>query len=78
MKTAISIDDTLFREAEDYSCSTGVSRSGLYCTAIREYLENHSGDMVTEKLNAYYESHESRLDDDLKAAAYRLLGEEDW
>ena len=33
---------------------------------------------ITEKLNGYYKNHSSRLDGDVKAAAYRLFGEEDW
>jgi len=33
---------------------------------------------ITEKLNGYYRNHNSRLDDDLKTASYRLLAEVDW
>jgi len=33
---------------------------------------------ITEKLNNYYKNHNSRLDDDLKSASYRLLAEVDW
>ena len=78
MKTAISIDKNLFEVAENFSRSVGLSRSGLYCTALNEYIENHSPDIVTEKLNSYYENHESRIDGDLKTAAYRLFAGEDW
>lgn|GEM_PF-2209825 len=78
MKTAISIDKKLFDEAENFSRNAGLSRSKLYCIAISEYIQNHSPDIVTEKLNNYYENHESKLDDGLKAAAYRLLDKEDW
>ncbi|MCL2804798.1 MAG: hypothetical protein FWD26_02550 [Treponema sp.] len=35
-------------------------------------------DAITEKLNSYYKNHDSRLDDDLKTASYRLLTKEDW
>ena len=78
MKTAISIDDKLFDDAEGLSRTAGLSRSKLYCIAIREYIQNHSPDIITEKLNNYYKNHESRIDDDLKAAAYRLFAREDW
>ena len=78
MKTAISIDKKLFDAAEDFSRSAGLSRSGLYCTAINEYIQNHSPDIVTEKLNYYYENYNSRIDGDLKTAVYRLFAEEDW
>jgi len=33
---------------------------------------------TTEKLNRYYENHDSRLADDIKAVNYNLLRKEDW
>ena len=78
MKTAISIEKELFDSAEVFSRSSGLSRSGLYCSAIKEYLQNHSPDTITEKLNAYYKNRKSKLDSSLKNAAYRLFAEEDW
>jgi len=33
---------------------------------------------ITERLNTYYENHDSKLDDDIKAVNYHLLREEDW
>jgi len=78
MKTAISIDRKLFDKAEIYSREAGMSRSKLYCTALNEYMQNNSPDFVTERLNKYYESNESKIDDDLKAAAYKMLAKEDW
>jgi len=78
MKTAISIDKALFDDAERFSRNAGFSRSGLYCTAIREYIQNHTPDIITEKLNNYYGSRESKIDIDLKEAAYRLFAGEDW
>jgi len=78
MKTAISINEELFEEAERFSRITGFSRSGLYCTALNEYIQNHTPDIVTEKLNSYYKNHESKIDDDLKETAYHLFAGEDW
>jgi len=78
MKTAISIDKGLFDDAEFFSQASGLSRSKLYCNAISEYIQNHSPDIVTEKLNSYYGKHDSCLDDDLKEATYRLFDGEDW
>lgn len=78
MKTAIYIEQELFDEAEEFSHAAEMSRSKLYCTAISEYIQNHTPDNITERLNSYYSNHESRLDDDLKEAAYRLLDREDW
>ena len=78
MKTAISIDKKLFEVAEQFSHSVGLSRSGLYCTALNEYIQNHSSDIVTEKLNNFYQNNSSKVDDDLKNAAYRLFANEEW
>jgi len=78
MKTAISIDKELFDDAEQFSQAAGLSRSGLYCKALSEYMENHTADIITEKLNSYYRNCESGMDEDLKAAAYRLFSEDDW
>jgi metal-responsive CopG/Arc/MetJ family transcriptional regulator len=78
MKTAISIDKQLFEDAEHFSRITGLSRSRLYCTALSEYIHNRTPDIITEKLNSYYGSHKSHIDDDLKEAVYRLLAGEEW
>jgi hypothetical protein len=45
---------------------------------MSEYIQNHTPDIITEKLNSYYGSHESHLDDDLKETAYRLFAKEEW
>jgi len=78
MKTAISIDKELFNDAEDYSRASGLSRSKLYCTALREYIYGYNADIITEKLNNYYGEHDSNLDKGIKEAGYRLLDREDW
>ena len=78
MKTAISINKELFDQAESYSQAAGLSRSGLYCLALDEYMKNNAQDMVTEKLNEYYGKNDSSLDKEQKAAAYKLLAKEDW
>ena len=78
MKTAISIDKQLFDDAEIFSRTNGLSRSKLYCNAISEYIQNHSPDIVCEKLNSYYGKYESGLDNDIKEVSYRLLDREEW
>jgi antitoxin component of RelBE/YafQ-DinJ toxin-antitoxin module len=78
MKTAISIDEAVYRDAEGAAAEMGLSRSRLYTLAIGEYLRNHRSDTITERLNQYYRDHEAVLDDDIKQAAYDLLSREDW
>jgi antitoxin component of RelBE/YafQ-DinJ toxin-antitoxin module len=78
MKTAISIDETIYREAEGTAAEMGLSRSRLYTLALEEYIRNHRSDSVTERLNQYYAKHKAVLDDDVKQAAYTLFSREDW
>lgn len=54
MKTAISLPDSLFHDANSFAERAGISRSELYATAVAEYLARRSSDRVTAKLNALY------------------------
>lgn len=54
MKTAISIPDNLFTEAEITANQLGLARSQLYVRAIKEFIEHHNKDTITEKLNRLY------------------------
>ena len=54
MKTAISLPDKVFFEAEETAQNLGLSRSALYLNALTEYLQKHSRKSITEKLNEVY------------------------
>jgi len=54
MKTAISIPDKLYNDAEITAKQLGLARSQLYAKAIREFIEHHNKEEITEKLNAVY------------------------
>ena len=54
MKTAISLPDKLFQEADEFADRAGLSRSELYATAIAEYLARRNDAMVTARLDAVY------------------------
>ncbi len=51
MKTAISLPDQLFAEADLYAQQQDMSRSELYAKALGEYLDKHKADNITEKIN---------------------------
>lgn len=78
MKTAISLPDDLFREAESLAKSLGKSRSGLVAEALAEYVAKHRHAEVTERLNAVYAVEDGRLDPDLVEAARRILATNEW
>lgn len=47
MKTAISLPDSLFEEAERLATRRGLSRSQLYQEALIEYVQRHDPETVT-------------------------------
>jgi hypothetical protein len=54
MKTAISLPDKLFAEAEREAKRRGVSRSKLMQTALEEMLRARKSASITEALNKSY------------------------
>ena len=54
MKTAVSLPDPVFRSAERLAARMGVSRSELYCRALRELLDRHDAAAITARLDAIY------------------------
>ena len=79
MKTAISIPDDVFDGAERAAKALGLSRSELYATAVREFVERHRSDNVTERLNKVYaQDDSSSLDGGLRALQAQSLGREGW
>ena len=56
MKTAISLPDQLYADAEETAKSLGIPRSQLYAKAIEEFISTHKQERVTEQLNEVYNS----------------------
>ena len=54
MKTAISLPDKVFFEAEETAQNLGISRSALYLNALTEYLKRNNRKNITIKLNEVY------------------------
>jgi antitoxin MazE6 len=54
MKTAISIPDPLFEEAEAAARDLGLTRSKLIQTALEEFLKRRRDAEVTRRLNKSY------------------------
>lgn len=80
MKTAISISDSLFREADRLASRLGLSRSQLYARAVAEYLERHRDDEVTTRLDEVHArlGEGAALAPGLARAQAALLGPEEW
>ena len=55
MKTAISLPDKIYFEAEATAQNLGISRSALYLKALTEYMKKINNENITQKLNEVYE-----------------------
>jgi hypothetical protein len=80
MKTAISIPDAVFEEAERLAKRRGWSRSELYSNAVAEYVKGERFLGVRDRLDAVYgeQSEESALDPLLERAQFASLSKEEW
>jgi predicted transcriptional regulator len=79
MKTAVSLPDRVFQEAERHARRTRKSRSQLYGEALTEYLARHAPDEVTEAMNDAIDRLAGRgTDPFVTPAARRLLKNVEW
>lgn len=78
MKTAISIPDPLYDEADHTAHRLGLSRSELYAQALRAYLKAYRGEATTEALNEVYANEKGALDPALAEMQFASLPKEDW
>lgn len=58
MKTAISLPDVLYKEAEKTAKRMRLPRSQLIAKALEEFISHHNEDDITERLNKIYNTHE--------------------
>ncbi len=78
MKTAVSIPDALFEEADELAEKTGMSRSQLYAVALRSYVDAQRQADITEALNRIYADEPSELDPALARLQSLSLPRDDW
>lgn len=80
MKTAISIPDSIFRRAEEVAAAYGLSRSELYVTALREYLDecDSGSERITERLDEVYGEESAQLEPIIARAQSVAIGREEW
>jgi metal-responsive CopG/Arc/MetJ family transcriptional regulator len=62
MKTAISIPDELFLSAENTAKKLGIPRSQLFAKALEEFIQNHSKEKISEKLNEVYSNNGNKIE----------------
>ncbi len=54
IKTAISIEESLYRQVQKLALEMNVSRSQVFAAAMRSYLRQRQNQMLLEELNAVY------------------------
>jgi metal-responsive CopG/Arc/MetJ family transcriptional regulator len=77
MKTVISLPNDVFNDGERLSRRKHLSRSELYSTAIRWYVQRDNGTGIREQLNRVYRGHPTG-DPRPEAAALADCPQEDW
>ena len=78
MKTAISIPDDVFREADRAAKRLGVSRSELITRAVREYLGERHDKTVTASYDVAFAEEEDATEPFRREAARRALLSVEW
>ncbi len=78
MKTAVSIPDEVFAEAERLARRMKRSRSHVYSQALAEYVARHTPDRVTEVLDRVIAEINEPPDPFASAATHRILRRSRW
>ena len=78
MKTAISLPDPLFEEAEAAAKDLGVSRSKLIQAALEEFLRRRRDEKITAALNRSLTKHPDELDPLLQQLAIEAMMRTEW
>ena len=78
MKTAISLPDGIFREAERLARRLKKSRSELYQEAVAEYVARHEPEAITVAMNDVAAQVNTKLDPFVSSAARQLLERSEW
>lgn len=78
MKTAISLPDVVFEQAEALAQQLGVSRSELYTKALQAYLKRYNREQILLKLNQVYGEESSELDPVMARMQFMSLPQKDW
>ncbi len=55
IKTAVSIDKSLFEQAESIAREMRVSRSSLFALALQDFIRRHQNEELLRRINEAYE-----------------------
>ncbi|MGB8932599.1 MAG: ribbon-helix-helix protein, CopG family [Anaeromyxobacteraceae bacterium] len=78
MKTAVSLPDEVFEDAERLARRLKMSRSAFFAEAVAEYVARHEPEGITEALNRIADDVDTRLEPLAAASARRTLLRSEW
>lgn len=78
MKTAVSVPDEVYKQAERLARRQGRSRSELYSAAVREYVARHAPDDVTDALDRVVDGLGQEQAAFRRTAAKRVMQRTEW
>jgi len=81
IKTAISIDKSLFAQANALARKLKVSRSRLFVLALKDFIQEQENRELLEKINAVYADEPDESEKELRRKmrqSYRRLIEGQW
>lgn len=82
VKTAISIEESLFKEANELATEMNTSRSKLFEMAFSEFAQRRRNRQLLDRINAAYDDipddSERKLRQAMNAKHHKLLEKEQW
>jgi hypothetical protein len=78
MRTDVSIPDDVYASAEAYVRRRSITRNDLYAEALREYLDRHDEDAITDALNRVHGGDDGEPDAAILAAGVEALKRTEW
>lgn len=78
MKTAVSLPDELYRDAEELATRLEISRSELYRKALQEFVARHDVDQTRETIDRVVAELGAQEDEVLRAAGQKAIEETEW
>ena len=73
MKTALSISDLIYTDAERLAQRLGKSRSQLYSAAVAEYVVRHDTETLTQAMHKVCDAVDTHSDPAFSSMARRIL-----
>ena len=81
VKTAISLDESLFQQVEALAKELNIPRSRLFALAVEEFIERHENEELFQAINAAYEDAPDAEEEALRRARraqHREMVQEQW